>query len=163
MPDAQPPEPTRRPPPAASAPIVADDAAMSRVLAHLAAVAARLARLLESHPCSGDVRALVLDAVSRGGGELPLEPFLQAIAEHRPEQRAAADAVAFPSTLPTLRGVQELLVDEALRRSRGNQAMAASWLGITRQGLNKRLRGRAPRAPGLLGASPGASAPPPVA
>ncbi|MCK7478042.1 MAG: helix-turn-helix domain-containing protein [Candidatus Moduliflexus flocculans] len=34
---------------------------------------------------------------------------------------------------------KQLLVDEALRRSGGNQAIAAMMLGITRQALNKRV------------------------
>jgi DNA-binding NtrC family response regulator len=109
-------------------------------------VPAELVRLLDGHPFPGNVRelrALVFDAVSRGAdGRLPFEPFRQALAEHGLDGRARGDRVAFPSVLPSLREVQDLLVAEALRRSDGNQALAASWLGITRQGLNKRLRGR---------------------
>jgi DNA-binding NtrC family response regulator len=105
-----------------------------------------LVRLLEGHPFPGNVRelrALVFDAVSRGAdGRLPCEPIRQALVEHGLEGRARADFVAFPSVLPSLREVQDLLVAEALRRSDGNQALAATWLGITRQGLNKRLRVR---------------------
>jgi len=33
-----------------------------------------------------------------------------------------------------------LLIDEALRRADGNQAIAAEMLGISRQALNKRLK-----------------------
>lgn len=40
---------------------------------------------------------------------------------------------------PTLKEVQQYLVNEALKRSGGNQGVAASLLGITRQALNKRL------------------------
>lgn len=45
----------------------------------------------------------------------------------------------FPERLPTLKEMEEILVTEALRRSKGNQGIAASMLGITRQALNKRL------------------------
>jgi DNA-binding NtrC family response regulator len=109
-------------------------------------IPAELVRLLERHPFPGNVRelrSLVFDAVSRGAdGQLPLDALRQALADHDPREGARTDIVAFPSSLPTLREVQDLLVAEALRRSSGNQAMAAGWLGITRQGLNKRLRGR---------------------
>jgi DNA-binding protein Fis len=40
--------------------------------------------------------------------------------------------------------VEQLLVDEALRRATGNQSIAATMLGITRQALNKRLKKAAP-------------------
>jgi DNA-binding protein Fis len=50
------------------------------------------------------------------------------------------------SSLPTLKEVETFLVREALRRSDGNQSIAASLLGITRTALNKRLK----RDSGLL-------------
>lgn len=45
----------------------------------------------------------------------------------------------FPEKLPTLKEMEEILITEALRRAKGNQGIAASMLGITRQALNKRL------------------------
>jgi len=42
--------------------------------------------------------------------------------------------------LPTLKASGRLLVNEALHRSQGNQAIAAQMLGITRQALNWRLK-----------------------
>lgn len=50
--------------------------------------------------------------------------------------------VTFPENLPTLREMDALLIDEAMARTEGNQAMAAELLGISRQALNKRLRTR---------------------
>jgi DNA-binding NtrC family response regulator len=52
--------------------------------------------------------------------------------------------VVFPEQLPTLRQVEQLLVEEALRRAGGNQSIAATMLGITRQALNKRLKKTVP-------------------
>jgi DNA-binding protein Fis len=46
--------------------------------------------------------------------------------------------------LPTLKQIEQLLVDEALRRAGGNQAIAAMMLGISRQALNKRLKKAGP-------------------
>jgi DNA-binding protein Fis len=41
--------------------------------------------------------------------------------------------------LPTLKEAEETLVAAALERAKGNQGIAASLLGLTRQALNKRL------------------------
>jgi len=48
--------------------------------------------------------------------------------------------VTFSDRLPTLRQVAELLLEEALKRSNGNQSIAARMLGITQQALSKRLK-----------------------
>jgi DNA-binding protein Fis len=44
--------------------------------------------------------------------------------------------------LPTLREMEEMLIREALERSRGNQSVAADLLGITRQTLCNRTRNK---------------------
>jgi DNA-binding protein Fis len=41
-----------------------------------------------------------------------------------------------------LHQAEEELVDEALKRSKGNQGIAAAMLGVTRQALNQRLKRR---------------------
>lgn len=43
-------------------------------------------------------------------------------------------------TLPTLKGSGHMLVDEAMRRSGGNQSAACVLLGITQQALSRRLK-----------------------
>jgi transcriptional regulator with PAS, ATPase and Fis domain len=48
--------------------------------------------------------------------------------------------VSFSEQLPTLKKTEQLLISEAMKRASGNQAIAAQWLGITRQALNKRLK-----------------------
>ncbi|MDA0990292.1 MAG: sigma-54 dependent transcriptional regulator [Verrucomicrobia bacterium] len=42
--------------------------------------------------------------------------------------------------LPTLRQAEDMLIEEALKRTDGNQTMAADLLGITRQTLNRHLK-----------------------
>lgn len=42
--------------------------------------------------------------------------------------------------LPTIKEAEEYLISEALKRANGNQGIAASFLGITRHALNKRLK-----------------------
>ena len=48
----------------------------------------------------------------------------------------------FPEKLPTLKELTERLIEEALSRAKGNQAIAAGLLGITPQALSKRLKRR---------------------
>jgi transcriptional regulator with PAS, ATPase and Fis domain len=51
--------------------------------------------------------------------------------------------ISFSHQLPTLKQIEQLLVDEALKRANNNQSIAASSLGISRQALNKRLKKKA--------------------
>ena len=48
--------------------------------------------------------------------------------------------VSFSDQLPTLKQIEQMLIDEAMKRSSGNQSIAALSLGISRQALNKRLK-----------------------
>jgi DNA-binding NtrC family response regulator len=100
--------------------------------------------LLSTYGFPGNVRELetmVLDAFSRcRGRSLPLRPFEEAMgSEGRAAPREYAD-LSFPRILPTIRRATERLVEEALRRSEGNQALAARLLGISPQALGKRLK-----------------------
>jgi transcriptional regulator with GAF, ATPase, and Fis domain len=72
--------------------------------------------------------------MERGG----LETGVKACASPTVPQTTSA-AMVFPPVLPTLREIQSQLIDEALRRSNDNQAVAAKMLGVTRQALNRRL------------------------
>ncbi len=98
-----------------------------------------------------ELRSMVFDAVaSHSGGILSLEPFKASIQRHRtfgykyeqemPTETRSVKAIF--GRFPTLKEMEELLIDEALRLADGNQGIAASMLGITRQALNKRLRRR---------------------
>jgi DNA-binding protein Fis len=53
---------------------------------------------------------------------------------------ASSNLITFAEQLPTLKQAGLLVIDEAMKRSKGNQAIAALSLGISRQALNKRLR-----------------------
>ena len=110
-----------------------------------------LTKLLAVYHFPGNVRELesmVYNAVSlHGSGKLSMEAFKAEIFKRQPGLAGAvepkpdetASQLVFPEQLPTLRQIEQLLVDEALRRSGGNQSIAAAMLGITRQALNKRL------------------------
>jgi DNA-binding NtrC family response regulator len=104
--------------------------------------------LLANYAFPGNVRelrSLVFDAVSRSSvGQLSLTPFAAAVedASAAPTHLAARRQLASLAQLPTLKEIQTMLVEEALRRTNQHQSSAAALLGVTRQALNKRLRGR---------------------
>jgi len=115
-----------------------------------------LKRRIARHDFPGNVRelrAVVFDAVARNtSGALTVHDFRALPAEApRTDPDAAAsqaepaDSLVLPEQLPTLREAREQLITEALNRAGGNQGVAASWLGITRQALNKYLLRRSDR------------------
>lgn len=115
----------------------------------------QLLGLLQNYLFPGNVRELrgmVYDAVTRHQhGVLSMTSFHEVIDGSRTElsQRgnSAPSGLAgmqpvFPDVLPTLKQMANLLADEALRRTDGNQTQAARLLGVTRAALGKRLKGR---------------------
>jgi DNA-binding NtrC family response regulator len=104
-----------------------------------------------------ELRSMACEAVARcKGGTVPLAPFREkmglakgpasdmssvpAAAEGGETVETDADRVIFPKyRLPSLKEISAALIAEALRRSGGNQTIAASLLGITQQALSKRL------------------------
>lgn len=129
-------------------------------------VSERLLTLLASYSFPGNIRelhAMVFDAASRNAGRvLSVEPFERYIDQRQAAQPPAASrlppkpgfeeavmpvnrfdetaSLRFAATLPTLKQVTVLLVDEALRRCNGNQSAAAKLLGISQQAVSKRLK-----------------------
>jgi len=114
-----------------------------------------LHRLLAAYHFPGNVRemeSMIYNAVSlHSAGKLSMDAFKSQIFKRQPALAGAPPVstpepegrLAFPQKLPTLKQAEDLLVEEALRRSGGNQAIAASMLGITRQALNKRVNKQA--------------------
>lgn len=117
-------------------------------------VPGELFALLRTYGFPGNIRelrAMVLDAVSSGKSMiLSLKPFREAIGKQNADgvepsdlkrfKSDPASLITFSDNLPTLKQVEQKLIEEALERSGGNQAIAAQILGITRQALNNRLQ-----------------------
>ena len=106
-----------------------------------------LYQLLAAYDWPGNVRelrAMVFDAVSHHTSRmLSMDSFKAAIGERLEDFDAEApgedEELRFPRMLPTIKQIEQSLIDEAMRRAGGNQAVAAGMLGISRQALNRRL------------------------
>jgi DNA-binding NtrC family response regulator len=101
-----------------------------------------LAELLSTYAFPGNIcelRAMVFNALSlHRSHKLSLDYFKQAIGFGLAD--TCVKELVFPGKIPTLEEIDSQAVAEAMRRAHGNQALAASSLGITRQGLSKRLK-----------------------
>ena len=112
-----------------------------------------LSTLLTTYHFPGNIRelrAMVYDAVSlHQSKKLSMDSFKKSIgfcevknsysSGQNPHHDEATELV-FPERLPTLKQITELCVVEAMKRSQGNQNIAARLLGISPQALSKRLK-----------------------
>lgn len=119
----------------------------------------QLITLLNTYDFPGNIRqlqSLIYDAVSRHiHGTLPLDVFKQSIKTGKDDSQShridllnsenTGNSLTPPSIepvfgrFPTIKEMEDALIEEALKKTNGNQGIAASFLGITRQALNKRL------------------------
>jgi len=108
-----------------------------------------LPTLLKNYSFPGNIRELegmIFDAVSRHkSGMLSMETFREKIAPHQVDTDRSIDLepeanIYFGEPLPTLKETEWQLIEEALRRSEGNQTIAAGMLGISRRALNNRMQ-----------------------
>lgn len=105
-----------------------------------------LVTLLGVHDFPGNIRelrAMIFDAVSEHqSGILSLRSFKRAIGSEKMPRGRGADGVSFSFSdkVPTINQALELLIVEVMKRAQGNQTIAARLLGITPQGLGKRLK-----------------------
>ncbi len=115
------------------------------------AIPKELPQLLSTYSFPGNIRelkAMVYDALSLHRDRiLSMERFIIAIERQQGTSRGVA-TVPPPNpfspfaTLPTFGQAAALLVAEALKRSNGNQTIAARLLGISQPALSKRLKQR---------------------
>lgn len=93
-----------------------------------------------------ELEAMLHDAVARSSSRiLSLESIVAAVgSDLRPPLPAVpvsknCPLCHFVEKFPTLKDAEDILIAEALRLGGNNQRLAAAYLGITRQALNKRL------------------------
>lgn len=110
-----------------------------------------LVTLLSNYTFPGNIRelkAMVFDAVAQHrSGVLSLNSFRKFILEKGGHietailspQPSDSSSLDFSGRFPSLKEAEDFLIAEALKRADGNQGIAASLLGLTRQALNKRL------------------------
>jgi len=103
--------------------------------------------LLNTYPFPGNVRelrSLVYDAVSQhASGVMSLDTFRHAVGGGKPtapRKSSSAERLTFGETLPSMKEIRRLLVDEAMRRASNNRTVAAQLIGITRQSLSQYLQ-----------------------
>jgi DNA-binding NtrC family response regulator len=104
---------------------------------------------LSSYQFAGNVReleAMMNDAVARNQGEPLAIENLNGSQSHAAVVEAPQGQFVGGSFLaavfggfPTMEKMEDYLIAEALKQSRGNQGLAAQLLGISRQTLNRRL------------------------
>ncbi len=110
--------------------------------------------LLSTYHFPGNIRELqsmVYDAVSKhASGKLSMNTF----ASYMDERRGSKEPAVIRSEskhyshfsqlepIPTLKEAEAFLIAEALKRSEGNQSIAARLLGISRQALNRRMKAK---------------------
>jgi len=113
----------------------------------------QLTALLSHYDFPGNIRELesmVYDSISRHtSGVLSMDSFKRVIKTGIPspvdeKETGASLSAGHPleqifGKFPTLKQVEDYMVDEALKQANGNQGIASTFLGITRQALNKRL------------------------
>lgn len=108
--------------------------------------------LLSSYSFPGNIRelkAIILDSVAKHrSGILSLNSFKEYIKNKSKDldpnlsfnTNGALVMPEISGRFPTLKEINKFIISEAIKRSNGNQGIAASMLGITRQALNSRLK-----------------------
>jgi len=109
-----------------------------------------LISLLNTYDFPGNVRelfAMIYRAMSMSrDGRLPLHPFQDHMGGHgipgrsndrdSPSPLSSGKSVVFGEQLPAMNEMKGLLIEEALRRSKGIKTVAAEMIGMSRQSLN---------------------------
>jgi DNA-binding NtrC family response regulator len=116
-----------------------------------------LLTLLAAYDFPGNIRELqtmIFDALSMHSTKiLSLSRIRKHVSQglhpggaNRPGQ-PSGEQVLFPTQLPPLKQIGDILVDEAMRRARGNQSVAATMLGISPAAISKRLKKQKAKIP----------------
>jgi DNA-binding NtrC family response regulator len=110
-----------------------------------------LISLLKNYNYPGNVRelrAMVYDAAAKHESKLlSMRSFEEYIGISQKAEQSAlkekkeeGNGIIYPETLPSLENANKSIIKEALKRSDGNQSLAAKLLGISQQTLNYRVK-----------------------
>ncbi|MFZ5908011.1 MAG: sigma-54-dependent transcriptional regulator [Nitrospirota bacterium] len=117
-------------------------------------IPSELLTLLSTYRFPGNIRelqAMVKDAIAcHQSGTLSMQSFMDAIKNDALSPKAIekldtdeeSSILNMMGHFPTLKEMENYLISTALKMSEGNQGIAASMLGISRQALNRRLRNK---------------------
>ncbi len=110
---------------------------------------AKLSDLLSTYPFPGNIReleAIIFEAVNNHQkGIMSMKNFKNYIKNQnndlstKPNHLESKGPFSMIPILPRLNESRQMLINEAMKRSNGNQTIAAQMLGISRSGLNKAL------------------------
>jgi transcriptional regulator with PAS, ATPase and Fis domain len=110
------------------------------------AVPKELAALLSSYGFPGNIRELknmIDNALSRSKSRaLHLGYFKEYIQKNAGGELKPDGKLAFFDRFPNLKEIELFYIDEALRRAKGNQSVAAGMLGLSASALSRRIRKR---------------------
>ncbi|MCB0269054.1 MAG: sigma-54-dependent Fis family transcriptional regulator [Calditrichaeota bacterium] len=110
--------------------------------------------LLRTYSFPGNIRELegmIYDALSlHTGGILSLETFKVRVglaespiratpSSAQTHERSEYKGVVFLDPLPSMKEIEDMLIEEALKRADGNQTLASQLIGMSRKALNNRL------------------------
>lgn len=106
--------------------------------------------LLSTYSFPGNIRelqSLIVDAVSRNNSSVLSLAFFKAYMREQKAPEPSTDepvdaTISYSGEFPTMREVEEYFISEAMKRSAGNQSIAAELLGLSQSTLSRRLRSK---------------------
>lgn len=91
-----------------------------------------------------ELQSLMNEALSHNKGDIlsleHMQSRLALSASQEVAQTFSSELLRNLPTLPPLKDIRSLMVEEAMRRSNGNQTLAARLLNVTRQAISKHLK-----------------------
>jgi DNA-binding NtrC family response regulator len=109
-----------------------------------------LPTLLSTYSFPGNIRelqSLIVDAVSRNSSSVLSLAFFKAYIRDQKSPESSVEepmdaTISYSGEFPSMQEVEEFFISEAMKRSGGNQSIAAELLGVSQSTLSRRLRSK---------------------